>query len=41
MGIISGDEETVLVVDDSEDIRELLGMLLRRMGYRVVEASNG
>jgi CheY-like chemotaxis protein len=41
MGILSGDDETVLVVDDSEDIRELLCMMLRRMGYRAVGASNG
>ena len=41
MGILSGDDETVLVVDDSEDIRELMRMMLRGMGYNVVEASNG
>jgi CheY-like chemotaxis protein len=33
--------QTVLVVDDSEDIRELLRLQLARLGYRVVEASNG
>ena len=33
--------KTVLVVDDSPDIRELLGMLLGMSGCRVVEAENG
>jgi CheY-like chemotaxis protein len=32
---------TVLVVDDSEDIRELMRVQLTILGYRVVEASNG
>ena len=41
MGIITSDEETVLVVDDSDDIRELLSTLLRGKGYHVVEAVNG
>jgi CheY-like chemotaxis protein len=31
---------TILVVDDSEDIRELVRLQLTRLGYRVVEASN-
>ena len=33
--------ETVMVVDDSEDIRELARIQLSLLGYRVVEASNG
>jgi CheY-like chemotaxis protein len=32
---------TVLVVDDSEDIRELMRVQLTILGYRVLEASNG
>lgn len=34
-------DKTVLVVDDSEDVRELLGEVLRTAGYRVREAENG
>ncbi len=30
-----------MVVDDSEDIRELLRIQLTRLGYRVVEAADG
>ena len=30
-----------MVVDDSEDIRELLRMQLTRLGYRVIEAADG
>ena len=41
MAIFTSDEETVLAVDDSDDIRALLCILLRGKGYRVVEASNG
>jgi len=41
MVLITGDDRTVMVVDDSDDIRELICMQLRRMGYRVVEAANG
>jgi CheY-like chemotaxis protein len=32
---------TVMVVDDSEDIRELTRVQLTLLGYRVIEASNG
>lgn len=32
---------TVMVVDDSEDIRELMRVQLTLLGYRVIEASNG
>src|SRR5918997_1078107 len=31
----------VLVVDDSEDIRELVRLQLTHLGYRVTEAANG
>jgi CheY-like chemotaxis protein len=30
-----------MVVDDSEDVRELLRVQLTRLGYRVVEAADG
>jgi CheY-like chemotaxis protein len=33
--------KTVLVVDDTEDIRELMRLQLATLGYRVAEASNG
>ena len=38
---LARDDRTVMVVDDSDDIRELICMQLRGMGYRVVEAANG
>ena len=41
MALITGDGGTVLVVDDSDDIRELICLQLRMRGYRVVEAANG
>lgn len=34
-------EKTVLVVEDSDDTRGLLRMLLRMKGYNVLEAVNG
>ena len=40
MGILAG-EETVMVVEDSDDIRSLICMRLRKTGYHVVEAVNG
>jgi CheY-like chemotaxis protein len=33
--------KTILVVDDTEDIRELMRLQLTVLGHRVVEASNG
>ncbi|WP_315673587.1 response regulator transcription factor [Clostridium sp. 19966] len=33
--------ETILVVDDEERIRHLIGAYLKREGYRVIEAENG
>lgn len=35
------EEKTILVVDDEEDIREFLSLLLEDAGFRVVTASNG
>ena len=32
---------TVLVVDDTPDVRELMSLQLRSLGYRVVEAADG
>lgn len=37
----AGDTDTVMVVDDSKDIRDLISMLLRYKGYQVVEAETG
>ena len=33
--------ETVLVVEDEEEVRKLVSEMLRRQGFRVLEASNG
>jgi CheY-like chemotaxis protein len=32
---------TIMVVDDNESMRELIGMQLRMHGYDVIEATNG
>jgi two-component system, cell cycle response regulator DivK len=37
----AGENSTVMVVDDSKDIRELISMRLRWKGYQVVEAETG
>jgi two-component system cell cycle sensor histidine kinase/response regulator CckA len=37
---LSGQSETVLVVDDEAPIRVLVGDVLRRLGYRVLTAEN-
>jgi two-component system cell cycle response regulator DivK len=34
-------QQTILVVEDSDDIRMLMKMLLEMKGHRVVEATNG
>ena len=41
MALLVGDEDMVMVVDDSDDIRELICTQLRWKGYSVVEAANG
>ena len=41
MALITGDEHMVLVADDSDDIRDLLRVMLELRGCRVVEAVNG
>jgi len=38
---IEGGNETILVVEDEEDIRFLARVILEEQGYRVIEASNG
>ena len=37
----SQDKKKILLVDDEEDIRDVLGMTLSDMGYRVLTAANG
>jgi CheY-like chemotaxis protein len=37
----TGSGPVVLIVDDSEDVRSLLAILLLRVGYRVIEALDG
>jgi len=34
-------QETILVVDDEDGIRQLVGKILRRQGYKVLEARDG
>jgi len=41
MGVAQPDNRTVLVVDDSGDIRELMRMMLQMRNCLVVEAVNG
>jgi two-component system cell cycle sensor histidine kinase/response regulator CckA len=40
-GVQGGEgDETILLVEDDESVRELLGQILRRRGYRILDASN-
>jgi PAS domain S-box-containing protein len=36
-----GCAETILVADDEDDVREVVGAMLRSLGYRVIDARNG
>jgi len=38
---VTGGKETILIVEDAEEVRKLAGQILRRHGYRVLEASLG
>jgi len=38
---IPGGDETVLVVEDSDPVRNIEVKILKKLGYRVLEASNG
>ncbi len=40
LGSLSGNE-TVLLIEDDKDVRKILTLLLRKSGYRVIEARNG
>jgi two-component system chemotaxis response regulator CheY len=37
----SNTDYTILVVDDEDYIRELVSLILKREGFRIIEASNG
>ncbi|HEX8915801.1 MAG TPA: ATP-binding protein [Humisphaera sp.] len=39
-GAFAGTEATILLVEDHEETREVVGRLLRAMGYRVIPAGN-
>jgi CheY-like chemotaxis protein len=39
--LTTGTGPVILIVDDSEDVRSLLAILLLRVGYRVIEALDG
>ena len=41
MSAADGKKQTIMVVDDSEDVREMVAMHLRMSGYEVIEARDG
>ena len=41
METVTGGDETVLVVEDNAEVRELTRLLLEQNGYRVIEAADG
>ncbi|GAB7529163.1 hypothetical protein PS3A_15720 [Pseudomonas sp. 3A(2025)] len=41
LALASGDDRLILLVDDDEPVRELVGEMLRAQGFQVREASNG
>ncbi|MCB9098034.1 MAG: response regulator [Anaerolineales bacterium] len=40
-GLIKGQNETILVVEDDKEVLNTVSMLLKSLGYRVLPASNG
>ena len=40
-GAIPGGHETILLAEDDESVREYVSLVLRRLGYRVLEAHDG
>ena len=40
-GGLPGGKETILVVEDEEEVRKLAVAILQKQGYRILEASNG
>jgi two-component system cell cycle sensor histidine kinase/response regulator CckA len=40
-GSLTGGAETILLVEDEQNVRQLAGRILREQGYKVMEAANG